>query len=48
MSDTLQVLTVFGALITALLLVRLAHGKRYAHGWTARFIASPDTKSLRA
>ena len=41
MSDTHQVLTVFGALITALLLVRLVHGKRYAHGWTARFIASP-------
>src|SRR5215213_6554178 len=41
MSDTLQVLTVFGALITALLLVRLVREKRYAHGWTARFIASP-------
>ena len=41
MSDTHQVLTVLVALIGATLLVRLLRGKRYAHGWTARFIASP-------
>ena len=41
MSDSLQVLTVLVAVLVALLLVRLARGKRYAHGWTARFIASP-------
>src|ERR671912_136631 len=42
MSDTHQVLTVLVALIGATLLVRLLRGKRYAHGWTARFIASPE------
>jgi 5-methylcytosine-specific restriction endonuclease McrA len=27
--------------LAVLLLVRLVRGRRYAHGWTARFIASP-------
>src|SRR5829696_7131571 len=40
MSDTHQILVVLVALLAALLLVRLVRGKRYAHGWTARFIAS--------
>src|SRR5215218_7161420 len=30
------------ALLSLALLVRLLRGKRYAHGWTARFIASPQ------
>ena len=29
-------------LLVVLVLVRLLRGKRYAHGWTARFIASPE------
>ena len=42
MSATLQVLAALAALLVALLLVRLVRGRRYAHGWTARFIASPE------
>jgi 5-methylcytosine-specific restriction endonuclease McrA len=42
MSDTHQGLVVLAALLAALLLLRLVRGKRYAHGWTARFIASPE------
>jgi hypothetical protein len=42
MSDSLQVLTVLAAVLAVLLLVRLVRGRRYAHGWTARFIASPE------
>ena len=29
-------------LLVLLVLVRLLRGRRYAHGWTARFIASPE------
>jgi 5-methylcytosine-specific restriction endonuclease McrA len=29
-------------MLAAVLLVRLVRGKRYAHDWTARFIASPE------
>jgi 5-methylcytosine-specific restriction endonuclease McrA len=41
MSGTAQVLATLAAVLVALLLVLLVRGKRYAHGWTARFIASP-------
>lgn len=39
MNDTLLLAGILAAALLATL--RLLRGKRYAHGWTARFIASP-------